>query len=81
MKPAPTLGDAADLLAMLTTAAVWAEVRTTAGRERFDVCIGRARLMEAAYRGELSSPLSDALARLADGDAPSTTDDDEVTRD
>ena len=80
MRPAPTLNDTADLLAMLTAAAVWAEVRTTAGRERFDRCIGRARLMEAAYRGELSSPLSDALARLADGGAPSTTDDDEVTR-
>ncbi len=80
MRPAPTLGDAADLIAALTTAAVWAEVRTTAGRERFDLCLSRARLMEAAYRGELSSPLSDALARLADGGAPSTTDDDEVTR-
>ena len=80
MTPAPTLGDAADLIAALTAAATWAEVRTAAGRERFETCIGRARLMEAAYRGELSSPLSDALARMADGGAPSTTDDDDVTR-
>ncbi len=78
-RPAPTINDTADLLAMLTTAAVWAEVRTPAGRERFDRCIGRARLMEAAYRGEPSHPLADVLVRLADGGATPTTDD-EVTR-
>ena len=70
MTPAPTDADRSALLVALTSAAIWAEaVAKTPTYENLRVTLAErlteARASEAAYRGDGTSPITDAIQRSA----------------